>query len=79
MATLLNMHSQCSMMTYRGGGSLASQTAPTAAFNSFRINTRREDLGDCLYRFGSTHTDLGGPIRLQNASDVTSTNLDFSL
>ena len=33
--------------------SLTGQTVPFAAFNSFRINTWREGLGDCLYRFGS--------------------------
>ena len=33
--------------------SLAGQTATFTAFSSFRINTRREGLGDCLYRFGS--------------------------
>ena len=48
---------------------------PLIPFNtSFRINTWREGLGDCLYRFGSTCTDLGGPIRLQNVSDVTCLN-----
>ena len=57
-----------------GSHSLASQTAPTAAFSYFRINTRREGLRDCLYCFRSTSTDIGGPIRLQNASDVTHLN-----
>jgi hypothetical protein len=33
--------------------SLASQTAPTAAFSSFRINMRREGLGVCICCFGS--------------------------
>ena len=33
--------------------SLASQTAPFAMFSSLWINTLREGLGDCLYRFGS--------------------------
>jgi hypothetical protein len=50
------------------------QSTPTAAFSSFRMNTRREGLGDCLYRFGSACPDLGGPIRLQNVSDVTRSN-----
>ena len=33
--------------------SLVNQTTPTAAFNSFWINTRREGLAYCLYRFES--------------------------
>ena len=42
---------------------------PPAAFSAFRINTRREGLGDCLYRFGSVRQDLGAPIKLQNTND----------
>ena len=57
--------------------SLASQTTPSTAFSSFRINTRREGLGDCLYHFGSVRQDLGAPIRLQNVNDVK--RLKFSI
>ena len=35
----------------------------------------REGLGHCLYCFGSVHQHLGGPIRLQNASDVMRLNV----
>ena len=32
---------------------LETRPLPSTAFSSFRINTWREGLGDCLYRFGS--------------------------
>ena len=38
------------------------------------ISRGREDLEDCLHHFGSARTDLGGPIRLQNTSDITRLN-----
>ena len=51
------------------GHELVSQARPLpqAAFSSFRINTRREGLGDCLYQFGSRLCNIyvtscvGGP------------------
>ena len=33
-------------------------TAPSAAFSSFRINTQREGLGDCLYHFRSRFCNI---------------------
>ena len=44
--------------------SLVNQTTPTAAFNSFWINTRREGLDNCLYRFESTAPGSWRAIRL---------------
>ena len=51
--------------------SLASQTLTHTVFSSFRINTRREGLADCLYQFGSTSQDLGCPIRIGHVLYLT--------
>ena len=53
---------------------LVSQARPShsAAFSSFRINTRGEEgLAHCLYPFGSARQDLVWPIRLKHALYVT--------
>ena len=50
--------------------SLVNQTTPTAAFNSFRINTLREGLDNCLYRLDPLRQDLGVRSDWSNVPDV---------
>jgi hypothetical protein len=65
----MRSHSQAYYSMYRP--SLASQTAPTVAFSSFRINTQREGLGDCLYRFGSQKCEMYVTSRVGSAHTMS--------
>ena len=70
----------CPFSNARGDSEVVSRARPShsTAFSSYSMNTRKEGLAHCLYRFRSTSQDVGWPIRLQNVNDVTYLNVSLS-